>query len=216
MVDQVSIINGAIGLVGGEAISSVPADINNSEIPNQSRWCVRLYASVYESTLSLWPWNDARRRRVAEKRGEAPAFGYAAQYALQPDELKVCGVRNLGKSWKREGRFILHDGGPTLSIITITRVPAEQLNALTADLVSARLAYRAASAMTEMAAARKAELRQGVQDRLLEALSADNWEGSSEQVLSSGWWLASMSGYRPEIEAIGDGVGRGGWLESVS
>lgn len=214
MVDQVSIINGAIGLVGGEAISSVPTNINNSNIPNRSRWAVRLYAGVYESTLSLWPFNETLGRRVAGKSGGAPAFGYTAQYALEPDELKVCGVQCYGKPWKREGQFILHDGGDTLNIMTIRRVPAELLNAMTADLVSARLAYRIASAMTEIAAARKAELKQHVRDQLLESVSSNSWEGSSEQMLSSGWWLAAQSSYSPEHDAIAVGNTRTGWLES--
>lgn len=214
MVDQVSIINGAIGLIGGDAIAIVPADINNSNVPSRTRWALRLYPTVYDATLSLWPWNDARRRRLAGKSGEAPAFGYSAQYALMDGELKVCGVRSQGMPWKREGRFILHSGGDTLPIMTINRVAAEQLNGVTAELVSARLAHRISVAMSD-SAAKQEVLKVHVKDALREALSVDGWEGSSEQLLSSGWWLAAQTSYRPEVEVLGDVRPGWGWLEQA-
>jgi hypothetical protein len=214
MVDQVSIINGAIGLIGGDALATIPANINDASVPKNARWALRLYPTVYEATLSLWPWTDAVRRRVAGKHGETPAFGYSAQYELAEDELKVCGVRACGLSWRREGRFILHSGGDTLSIMTINRVSPEHLNAVTAELISARLAHRMSVALSD-SAAKQEVIKKHVMDALREALSTDSWEGSSEQLLTSGWWLAAHTSYRPEVDALGESRPGMGWLEQA-
>lgn len=214
MADAVGIVNGAIGLVGGEAISSLPAlsEINNANIANRSRWAVRLYANTFDSTLSLWAWNDARARRVAGKAGEAPAFGFSARYPLEADELKVCGVRACGKTWMREGRFILHSGGDSLPIMTIRRVPAEQLSGPLAELVSARLAHRVAAGLGDISAAKKQELKQHAKDQLTEALMADSWEGGGEVMRESDWWLATQTSYRPELDGYGEASS---WAEQL-
>lgn len=212
MVDKVSMINSALALCGGEAISTIPSTINDTSVPPRTRWALRLWDQNYDATLSLWPWNDARARYAVPKHGVAPAFGYAAQYELDPKVLKVFAVQNCGRPWTREGRYVLHDGGDTLNIRTIDRVQPEMLNGATADLVSARLAHRVAVALSD-SAAKQELLKKNLREQLTESLLTDNWEGSSEAMLQSGWWQAATTSYSPELEAIGEP--KYGWLEDV-
>lgn len=211
---KVGIINTAAGLIGSDGIAALPsdADLNSQQVAKFARWALRLYDQQYEATLSLWPWNDARRRYQLPAHGTPPAFGHSAQYELDPAILKVVGVRNYGNPWEREGRFILHSGGATINVITIDLVPEEQLNAVTANLVSARLAQACAIAMAE-SAAKQARCVEAAKTALNEALNADNWEGSSEQLLQSGWALAAYTSY--PIERLGWGDGSAGWLEAA-
>lgn len=211
MASQVEIINGALGLVGGEAIAQVPADINNSAIPSRSRWAVRLYNVAYESVLGAWPWADARRRYQLTKSGTAPAFDYTGQYELDAKILRVHAARTLGYPWEREGRLLLcSSGADKLNIVAIERVAPEQLIGIVADAVSARLAHRISMAASE-GEGKQERLKKHARDCLVEAAQSDNWEGSSEQLMSSGWWLAAKTSYAPE--EIGQPRPGMSWLE---
>lgn len=214
MVDKVSIANGAIGLVGGEAIASWPTDINNASVASRSRWAVRLFDTALGAVLSSWPFSDCRRRYNLPRSGTAPAFGYSAQYELDSKILKVVALRCPG-AFEREGRFLLANGAETINAIVCERVAAEQLNELVADAVSARLAHRIAMAIGESQAKQDA-MKKHARDVMLEATMGDNWEGGSQLLLTSGWTLAAQTSYAPERTALGDAWGGDGptrpWL----
>jgi nitrogen fixation protein len=202
MVDKVTIINGALGLVGGEAISAIPTNINDASVANRSRWGMRLYPIAYESVLGAWPWNDARRRRQLNKSGEAPAFDYSNQYELEEDVLRVVAVRSQGYPWEREGRFVLCDCGGSdtdskLNALTIVRVPEEQLMGQVAAAVSAELAHRISMAVND-SQNRKDAAKKDARDALIAAAQSDGWEASAQQLLASGWYLAAKTSYAPD------------------
>lgn len=204
MVDKVTIVNGAIALVGGDAVAFIPNtnQIDDSKVSSRSRWGVRLFDTALGGVLSSWPFNDARGRRLLQRDPVAPAFGYSARYQLPPEVLKVVAVQ--GCSWTREGRYILCNGGDSIRAVTIERVAPEQLNELVADAVSGRLAHRMSIALDESIS--KQQVREKwAKTVLIEAAQGDNWEASSEILMTSGWMLAAQTAYAPELTALGSG-----------
>ncbi len=212
MVGKLDIVNGALGLCGGERLASLPPVTNHSTVVSRSRWAMTLYDQTYEKVLGAWPFNDCRRRRQATKHGDAPAFDYSGKYELKPEVLRVVAVRSCGYPWEREGRFVLCSSGQNpIDMVTIERVAEEQLMGALSWAVSTALAHAISMAINDSQNrqdARKADAK----DALLEACMSDNWEVSSQQMATSGWWLAARTSYAPEdMGAVRPGRS---WLEA--
>lgn len=122
-----------------------------------------VYEQIYDSTLEMHPWNDARRRKLVAKSSAVPAFGYANTY-LQPTNpysLRILMVGDEPSSWFSrfgsvpgrgpmvapsiptwvvEGRNILTDLDAPLPVLYIARVSEGSLRESLAAVVALNLA----------------------------------------------------------------------------
>jgi hypothetical protein len=93
-----------------------------------------LYAAVRDAETSRYSWNFARARARLPALAEAPAFGWARQYLLPPDCLRVLTagpwpqaltddyIGGENRAWLIEGRNLLSTQGPPLDLPYLRRV----------------------------------------------------------------------------------------------
>ncbi|MEE8206863.1 MAG: hypothetical protein V3T82_07930 [Nitrospinaceae bacterium] len=158
MADKRDIFNRALAAYGDESVTDPDED------QTVEAGVIRdVYTQIYDSTLRMHLWNNARRRAELAAEAEAPDFGFSTSY-LQPtnpfalrilmvgDEPSPFFARNgfiPGRgplvapptpNWVVEGRKILTDFGAPLKILYIARVDEGELDESLAEVVSLRLA----------------------------------------------------------------------------
>ncbi len=180
MASTVAICNRALALVGEEPIVSLTDDTE------PARRCNLLYADTRDAVLRAHPWNAATARADLAPLAEAPAFGFAAQYQLPFDCLRVLGMADRRARFRVEGRRLLTDAGAAAVVYIRRLADPNALDALLADAVAARLAHDLAYALagSTSLAARMWEL---YVRELAEARKADAQEGAAERLEADAW-----------------------------
>lgn len=183
----VAICNRALDLIGADPIVSL-------DDPNKpARLASRNFPAARDAVLRAYPWNGAMRRARLAALASEPEWGFARQYQLPDDALRILGLSDDGESaWRIEGRRILTDAGPPLEILYIARIedPAD-FDPLLADAIAARLAADIAYALAGSSTGQQAAL-QLYQLRLAEARMVDAQEGTAA-ALTADAWLAARS-----------------------
>jgi hypothetical protein len=158
MTSTVDIANYALNIIGASNISALDENSKAARLVNQR------YEGVRDAVFRSHPWNCLIRRAELAQETEAPAFGYAYQYALptSPFCLRVLEFSNGSLSYPQdnmfsnsggpvyviEGRKLLTDEG-TARIKYIGRVTdPNEYDASLIEALSARLASEIAYAVT--------------------------------------------------------------------
>lgn len=158
MTSTVDIANYALNIIGASNISALDENSKAARLVNQR------YEGVRDAVFRSHPWNCLIRRAELAQETEAPAFGYAYQYALptSPYCLRVLEFSNGSLSYPQdnmfsnsggpvyviEGRKLLTDEG-TARIKYIGRVTdPNEYDASLIEALSARLASEIAYAVT--------------------------------------------------------------------
>lgn len=158
MPSTVDIANFALNNLGASNISSLDENSKAARIVNQR------YDAVRDAVFRAHPWNCLVHRAELAQETDAPAFGYAKQYALPttPFCLRVLEFTNGTLSYPQdnmtsnsggpvyviEGRKLLTDEG-TAKIKFIGRVTdPQQYDASLVEALSARLAAEICYAIT--------------------------------------------------------------------
>jgi hypothetical protein len=158
MPSTVDIANFALNNLGASNISSLDENSKAARIVNQR------YDAVRDAVFRAHPWNCLVHRAELAQETDAPAFGYAKQYALptNPFCLRVLEFTNGTLSYPQdnmqsnsggpvyviEGRKLLTDEG-TAKIKFIGRVTdPQQYDASLVEALSARLAAEICYAIT--------------------------------------------------------------------
>jgi hypothetical protein len=158
MTSTVDIANYALNIIGASNISALDENSKAARLVNQR------YEGVRDAVFRSHPWNCLIRRAELAQETEAPAFGYAYQYALptSPYCLRVLEFSNGSLSYPQdnmfsnsggpvyviEGRKLLTDEG-TARIKYIGRVAdPNEYDASLIEALSARLASEIAYAVT--------------------------------------------------------------------
>lgn len=153
--------------------------------------CERNYPLSRDAVLRSYPWNSATARASLAALAEAPAWGFARQFQLPDDCLRVVdseGDLTSGVQWRREGDRILTDAGAPLRIRYIRRVEDPGLfDPMLSDVIAAHLAAAVAYSVTGSASAvetatalyerraREARMMDAREQSQDEALAADTW-----------------------------------------
>jgi hypothetical protein len=107
---QVQIGANALRMLGDDPITSLTDDSDRARLVNA------LLPEARRETLAAHPWNCSTRRAVWVRSEDEPAWGYAYQYPLASDALRVFEVEGEETyPWKREGRYIVTDN-PTCKV----------------------------------------------------------------------------------------------------
>lgn len=166
------ICTAALLSLGREGISSF------NDLNDRARACKGIYPQVLDEELSR-PWRCILSRATLSRLVAAPAFGYAYQYALPADCLKVRQMEDPDSEFQVEGGVLLTDE-ETAKIIYHRRV--ENVALLSPGLVGvlvARMALELAMPITSdrnvLAAASSRYER-----RLMEGLASDGQQGTPE------------------------------------
>ena len=158
MSDKRKIFNLALAEYGDETVTNPDEDTTP-----QAGILRDVYDQIYDSTLELHPWNDARRRALLPKEEDDPEFGYGNSFLAptSPYSLRILMVgeepstwfANWGSvpgrgplvapevpNWVVEGRHILTDFGAPLPVLYIARVSEGDLRESLAAVIAMRLA----------------------------------------------------------------------------
>lgn len=180
-----AICNRALDLLGADPILSL-------DDPSKSgRLCARNFAAARDAVLRAYPWNGAIRRARLPALVESPAWGFAAQYQLPGDCLRVLRLNDDGETpWRIEGRRILTDAGAPLDVLYVARIEAIE-DPLLAEAIAARLATDIGYALTGNASGQQAAW-QLYTAKLAEARAIDAQEGTPDAFTADQWLEARI------------------------
>jgi len=180
---EVAICNLALQEIGrGMMITAL------DENTQAARACRLRYPYARDATLRGYDWNFAAARAALPALADAPAFGFARQYDLPADCLRVRSIENgEADDWKIEGRRILTDlGSPIFVKYTARMADPAQFDALFVAALAARIAADVAVSLSESTS--KAQgLWQVYLGKLHEAWKNDAIEGQPEALPQGSW-----------------------------
>ncbi|MBI1213957.1 MAG: hypothetical protein GC190_21050 [Alphaproteobacteria bacterium] len=186
---EVAICNLALQEIGrGMMITAL------DENSQAARACRLRYPYARDATLRGYDWNFASARAELAALSDPPAFGFANQYELPADCLRVRAIENgEADDWRVEGRRILTDMGAPIFVKYTARVtdPA-QFDPLFVAALAARVAADIAVSLSESTS--KAQgLWQIYLGKLHEAWKNDAIEGQPD-ALPQGSWVGARFG----------------------
>jgi len=172
MASVVDICNGALNQLGASTILSLTEDSKNA------RLCNARYTQVRDSVFRSHPWNCLQKRIQLAADTETPAWGFAKQYTLPSDCLRVLTIIDYDADYKIEGRKILTDVG-SCKILYVARITdPNEYDELLRETLSAALAADISYAVTS-----SNPLTQNMynlfKDKLKEARFVDATEGQN-------------------------------------
>jgi hypothetical protein len=184
MASRVGIANLALTGLGADRIVSLDENSENARRVNA------IFDLCLDDVLRAHPWNFAIQRQQLAKLTSVPVFGYAYEYLLPGDSLRVLEVSdgvNIRTDFKIENRKLLtdYDGVFIKYIGTIT--DPTQYTSQFIYVLSSRIAAELAYAITNNKAT--AELMfQVYTQRLQIAKEADAQESDSTYVIDEDLW----------------------------
>lgn len=194
MTSNVDIANYALNIIGASNISSFDENSKPARLVNQR------YEGVRDAVFRSHPWNCLIRRAELAQEVQAPAFGYAKQYALPTDPrcLRVLEFSNGSMSYPRDNMFS-KSGGPvfviegrklltdenTARIKYVARITdPNEYDASLIEALSARLAMEIAYAITGSTSV--VQIATALYDeKMREARFVDATEGAPEKLEAS-------------------------------
>lgn len=172
MASIVDICNGALNQLGGSTIISLTEDSKNA------RLCNARFTDVRDSVFRSHPWNCLQKRVQLAADSTAPAWGFAKQYTLPTDCLRVLTILNYDADYKIEGRKLLTDLS-SVKLLYIARITdPNEYDELLRETLSAALAADIAYAITSSNPL-TANMYQLFKDKLKEARFVDATEGQN-------------------------------------
>ena len=200
MASKVDICNRALLLLGQDAIMSI-----NDNSP-RARVCFQEFDAALEATLRSYPWPFAVKRAQLARLQLVPKFGYSYYYELPSDNLRIVelstnssnGVYDSGfdssSGYQYKKPYQIEDGmiatdADSVNIRYVYRIPPENLDAQTTEVVSLKLATLLAITLIE-----NQELKQLLLSEHNEALkqARNTWAVEDyPQIPLEGPWLRS-------------------------
>lgn len=192
MPSAVDISNAALNMLGASNIISLTEDSKAARIINQR------FDAVRDAVSRSHNWNSLIKRAELTQLATAPAFGYAFQYSLPPDCLRVLEFTNGTLSYPQDNIFN-NSGGPVYviegrNLLTdeaiakikyIARIEdANLFDSLLVETLSARLAYEICYAITGSNAL-LGSTKTIYDEKLKEARFIDATEGATERFEAS-------------------------------
>ena len=172
MASVVEICNSALNQLGASTILSLTENSKNG------RLCNARYETVKDSVLRAHPWNSAIKRQTLAADTANPDWGFAKQYTLPSDCLRVLTIQNYDSNYKIEGRKILTND-TSVKLVYVARITdPNEMDVLLRETISASLAADIAYAVTSSNPT-ASNMYNLFQDKLREARFVDATEGQN-------------------------------------
>ena len=198
MADEVDICNLALQRLGARSIAALTEDTT------AGRECNRVYEHARDSELRAHPWSFARIRAELAADSTDPLFGYAKQYQLPSDYVRLLPARNVANNvtvlggidpnidWQIEGRKILTDDTAPLQIVYLKKVTdPNDFDALYQDLLVSRIAMDIAEKVTQ-SNTKKANAETRYAATKAEAKKANAFERPPQEAPADPWVVARL------------------------
>lgn len=156
MATSVSICSNALLMLGAQPINDLAEDLD------RARLAANLYPSVRDDMLRAHPWNCAVKRVVLSPDSNPPAFGYAYQFPLPSDWLRILSVGDYGAEidYRIEGRMLLADeSAPKLRYIFRNKNESTW-DSMLVHCMTLAMAARMAYAITQSASLEQTRLQE--------------------------------------------------------
>lgn len=185
MVSTVDICNRALQKLGHTKITSLDDDVK------AARESQRAFALVRDAVFRDHPWNCLLARASLAALSEAPAWGFANQFQLPVDCLRVLEAE-ADCGWRVEGRRILSDASAPLNVLYVRQeTDPEQYDLLLVEALASRLAAELAESLTQ-SNTKKEMAERAYLEVLGQARRADAQEGSARRLFRSSWLEARI------------------------
>ena len=198
MASAVDICNLALQRLGARSIAALTEDTT------AGRECNRVYEHARDSELRSHQWSFARTRVQLAADSEAPTFGFAAQYTLPSDYVRLLPARNTATNayalggidpnidWQIEGRKILTNDSAPLQIIYLKRVTDPNVfDELFIDLLVSRIAMDVAEKITQ-SNTKKSDAQNRYVLAKREAKKINAYERPPQELPVDGWVAARL------------------------
>lgn len=170
MASVVEICNSSLNQLGASTILSLTENSKNG------RLCNARFNTIRDSVLRSHPWNSAIKRQSLAADTVNPDWGFAKQYTLPSDCLRVLQIKNFSSNYKIEGRKILTNDDSCQLVYVAAITDPNEMDVLLRETISAALAADIAYAVTANATL-AARMTEKFQFKLSEARHADAGEG---------------------------------------
>ena len=172
MASVVEICNNALNQLGASTILSLTEDSKNA------RLCNARYESIRNAVFRSHSWNCLMARQELAADTATPAWGWAKQFTLPSDCLRVITISDYDYDYKIEGRKIMANVSPIkLQYVKLVTDPNEY-DTLLAETISAALAADICFAVTANATL-VTSMKEIYKDKLGEAKHVDATEGQN-------------------------------------
>ena len=186
----IKICNIALTLTGEPTITSL------AEASKPARLCDLRFADVRDAVLRAHPWNSATKRATLAVIAEAPVYGFANQFQLPADYLRLVEMEDPSIIFKVEGRRMLTDAGTVKLTYVYRVVDVAFLDELCRQAIACRLAHELCLAITRNAE-RSQMLWNSYKEKLAEARYIDASESRGDQIRTNTWLQDRVGGSEP-------------------
>jgi hypothetical protein len=198
MATSVEIVNSALTKLGAKRIASL------SDNQKEAREMNAIYTLRRDFLLRAYNWSFAMTRTSLEALSDAPAWGYALQYPLPTDCLRVVQVNDIwqvpglsdamggpdSEPYKIEGRTIVTDFTAPLYLRYVARVTnTGDFDAAFCETLACDLAFNACEAITQ-SNTKKESAREDFKESIRSAIRANAIELPPEEIPDDSWMLA--------------------------
>lgn len=185
-MSEVSICNQALSWVGEDPITSL-----NDPTTKAESLCKANYAPLRDAVLEAHNWTFAIARYNVAKLTTSPEYGYANQFTIPGEVLRVISVNKLAlndvtRDWQIEGENIVTDDTTCKMMAVIRVTDPNKFSAMFEQALAARLAEALSIPITKSLNIQQAMMEK--YDMLVrKAISIDNIQGKSKRLRSR--WL---------------------------
>lgn len=193
MPSQVEICNNALVKVGAERIVSLADEVKQAQNLNA------IWDMKRDAELQAYPWKFASKRASLPALVDAPDHGFARQFQLPADFLRMIEVGEYwalyapsesGELFSIEGSAILTDEASPLRIRYTRRVVnTGEFTPLFAEVLACRLAVEVCEALSE-STSQKRDLKEDYLRAINTARRSDAFERPPQRPADDTWSLA--------------------------
>ena len=170
---------------GGGYITDIDSDTSV-----QAQAARRTFDAVQGEVNEVHPWRFARARAALAADTKAPAWGFATQFILPPDFLRILSVEGSNANYEVEGSVLLSDDSGPLNIRYLARVlDTSRFSPTFIAAFTARWAVELCPTITKSTSKRD-DLWAEYQEALKQARRTDSM-GSASEPAADGDWLNS-------------------------
>lgn len=182
---KLTVYNMALAYLGEKPLNSLTDDTKASTLLNT------IFDLIRDDVLREHPWNFAITRVALTLSVTTPAWGYARQFGLPSDCLKVLGTDYSDIDYRIEGAYLLTDESSiNLKYVSqVTDLTAWDVKALT--MLAMRLAAEIAFNLTASSSREEAMLKMYLM-RLSTAKSIDGQEDAGSELEVNAWLDARL------------------------
>lgn len=156
MTSEVSICNRAIQIIGGD-----DSIISLTEDSRLARACNAVYETTRDTEQAKYFWKFCKHRVVLAPDVDTPVFGFAVQYSLPTDLLRVPKPNDYLNDWQFEADKLLTNRDTTFINLIYQRKISDptKFPALFSEALAARIAFNIGEQITNSSTKAEAAMK---------------------------------------------------------